>query len=74
MTKIGWDFVSWSGDAQPCNVPACRRMVNSGHVRVDRKHPENGDPVVCVECWFKISLGIDPDPDATVPEWANGQT
>lgn len=53
-----------------CSVSACGRKVNAGHVRVDRKEPQKGDPVVCADCWFKIMLGIDPDPDAEVPEWA----
>lgn len=70
--KIGWEFVKWTGAPAVCSVGPCGRAVNSGHVRVDRPNPANGDPVVCVECWFKIrELGIDPDPNAAVPEWAN---
>jgi hypothetical protein len=68
--KVGWEVIAWTGEPRPCNVPACGRRVRSGHVRVDNiDHKEPGFVVVCADCWFKIMLGIDPDPDAKVPAW-----
>lgn len=69
MPKVGWEFVTWTGRAALCAIPPCTHEVNAGYVRVDRPYPVIGDPVVCMDCWFKIQLGVDPDPDATVPEW-----
>lgn len=67
---IGWRFIAWTGEAHPCNVRACGRSIHSGHVRVDNCDPmARGFVVVCSDCWFKIQLGIDPDPDATIPQW-----
>lgn len=65
---VGWKFVSWTRPPRPCNVTACGKMVTSGHVSVRATHPENGDPVVCVDCYFKIMLGVDPGGDP-LPEW-----
>jgi hypothetical protein len=67
--KVGWEFVSWSGEAKPCNVPSCKKMVTAGHVRVDHPRPQDGDPVLCVDCYGLIMMGVDPDPGAAVPEW-----
>jgi hypothetical protein len=67
--KIGWELTNWTGRPQVCSVGPCAREVNAGHVRVDRPAPWLGDPVICVDCWFKIMIGIDPDPDAETPQW-----
>lgn len=68
--KIGWEHISWSGDSRPCNVGACHRRVRSGHVRVDNSDPRrDGFVVVCEDCWFKIMVGLDPDPGAVTPQW-----
>lgn len=65
---IGWKFVSWTRPPRPCNVGPCTKMVTSGYVSVRAMHPENGDPVVCTDCHFKIMLGVDPGGDP-LPEW-----
>lgn len=68
--KIGWEFIAWTGEPRPCNVSTCDRVVNAGHVRVDNiDHKDARFAVICSECWFKIMLGVDPDPDAVVPQW-----
>lgn len=68
--KVGWEFISWTSTKEVrCNIEACRRVISSGHVRVDRAEPTRGDPVLCVDCWGLISAGVDPDPRAAVPEW-----
>ena len=70
MTKVGWEFVSWTGRPGVCNVAPCSRHVNAGHVRVDRSDPYRADfVVICVDCWGLIMAGVDPDPGAAVPEW-----
>lgn len=65
---VGWKFVTWSRPPRPCNVPVCAKMVTSGHVSVVAQHPEKGDPVVCVDCFFKIQLGVDPGGNP-IPDW-----
>jgi len=68
--KVGWERITWSGQTRTCNNPGCRRRVNSGHCRVDNSDPRaERFVVICEDCWFKIMLGVDPDPKAAVPEW-----
>jgi hypothetical protein len=67
--KIGWEFISWTGQPVKCAVSSCNAMIYSGHVRVDRTNPQHGDPVLCTDCHFHIMAGIDPDPQAVTPEW-----
>lgn len=67
--KVGWEFVTWTGKARPCNVSTCHRMLNAGHVRVDHPRPQDGDLVLCVGCYGLIMAGVDPDRGAETPEW-----
>lgn len=67
---VGWKFISWTGPSHSCNVEACGRWINAGHVRVDNQDPTAfGFAVICEDCHFKIMCGIDPDPDAPIPQW-----
>ena len=71
MTKIGWEYISWTSTREVCcAVPSCRRVVSSGWARVDQTEPaKEGTPVLCVGCHGMIEAGVDPDPAAATPEW-----
>jgi hypothetical protein len=69
VTEVGWKFVTWTGQPVTCAVPSCNALIYSGHVRVDRQRPQDGDPCICNDCHFHIMAGIDPDADAVTPEW-----
>jgi hypothetical protein len=67
---VGWLNISWPmKPPRPCNVTSCGAMVNRGRVRVDNKDPEtDGFVVICMDCWSKIELGVDPGGDP-LPAW-----
>lgn len=69
--KVGWGLIGWSPRHKVnCNVPACGRAMSGGYVRADNKDPRApGFIAICIECWFKIACGVDPDPDAKIPSW-----